>query len=222
MPVGTFSASPVGEATPAGWTTLTFKKIPRHTRYEVVREQGHTVVKATSDASASGLTRAVAIDPKEYPIVRWRWRVENVLRKSDVTRKDGDDYPARLYITFAYEPDRVSFGRKLKYQAGRALFGDIPIAALNYIWEGRAPVGTIVDNAFTDFAKMVVVQSGSQHQGAWVEQERNVYEDYRQAFGGEPPMINGVAIMTDTDNTGERAVAYYGDIVFVKAGAVQK
>ncbi|MBX3235602.1 MAG: DUF3047 domain-containing protein [Nitrospiraceae bacterium] len=222
IPVATFSAAVPGEAAPEGWTPLTFKKIPKHTHYVVVREQGQTIVKATSQASASGLTKAVTIDPKEYPIVRWRWRVENVLQKSDMTRKDGDDYPARLYITFLYEPDRVSFGRKLKYQAGRALFGDIPIAALNYVWESRAPVGTIIDNAFTDFAKMVVVQSGSQHVGAWVEQERNVYEDYRQAFGGEPPMISGVAIMTDTDNTGEQATAYYGDIVFVKAGATPK
>ncbi len=217
LEVGKFSAATAGDLLPDGWKPLTFKKIPRHTQYQVVRDDSGIVVKATSEASASGLTKAVAIDPREYPIIRWRWRIENVLQKSDVTRKDGDDYPARLYITFAYEPDRVSFGRKLKYKAGQALFGDIPIAALNYIWESKAPVGTIVDNAFTDFAKMVVVQSGAQRLGSWVEQERNVWEDYRQAFGEEPPQINGVAIMTDTDNTQERAVAYYGDISFVKA-----
>ena len=76
--------------------------------------------------------------------------------------------------------------------------------------------GTIVDNAFTDFAKMIVVQSGAQRIGSWVEEERNVYQDYKLAFGEQPPAINGVAIMTDTDNTKERAVAYYGDIVFAR------
>ena len=146
--------------------------------------------------------------------MRWRWRIENVLRKSDVRRKDGDDYPARLYITFAYEPDRVSFGRKLKYKAGQALFGDIPIAALNYIWESRAPVGTVVDNAFTDFAKMVVVQSGSQRLGTWVEQERNVYEDYKRLFGEEPPPVGKVSVMIDSDDTGSTAESYVGDIYF--------
>lgn len=50
----------------------------------------------------------------------------------------------------------------------------------------------------------------------WVSEERNIYEDYKKAFGQEPPMISGVAIMTDTDNTGESAVAYYGDIIFKK------
>ena len=47
-------------------------------------------------------------------------------------------------------------------------------------------------------------------------EERNVYEDYRRAFGKEPPRVSGVAIMTDTDNTQERAAAYYGDLTFAK------
>lgn len=217
LQVGTFSATAEGVSLPDGWTPLTFKKVERHTQYEVVRDGGLSVVKAVSDASASGLTKAVTIDPREYPIVRWRWKVENLLQKSDVNRKGGDDYPARLYITFAYEPDKVSVGRKLKYKAGQALFGDIPIGALNYIWDSKSPIGTVVDNAFTSFAKMIVVESGAQRIGSWLEEERNVYEDYKLAFGEEPPAISGVAIMTDTDNTRERAVAYYGDIVFVRA-----
>ena len=216
LEVGRFSFATEGSTLPDGWKPLTFKKVERHTQYEVVRDGSTVVVKAVSDASASGLTKEVLIDPHEYPIVRWRWKVENLLQKSNVNRKDGDDYPARLYITFAYEPDKVGLGRKLKYKAGQALFGDIPIGALNYIWDGKSPIGTIVDNAFTDFAKMIVVQSGAQRIGSWVEEERNVYQDYKLAFGEEPPAINGVAIMSDTDNTKERAVAYYGDIVFAR------
>ncbi|MFO0706586.1 MAG: DUF3047 domain-containing protein [Nitrospira sp.] len=214
LDVGKFSTESVDRVLPDGWTPLTFKKIPRFTRYELILEDQMVVVKATSDASASGLTKNVQIDPKVFPVVRWRWKVEQLLQRSNVTRKDGDDYPARLYITFAYDPEKVGLGRVLKYKAGRLLFGDIPIAALNYIWETRAPVGTIIENAYTDFARMIVVESGPQKVGQWVEEERNLYEDYKQAFGEEPPMINGVAIMTDTDNTGERAVAYYGDIRF--------
>lgn len=217
LELGKFSAAAEGNTLPEGWKPLTFKKVARHTRYEVIKDGPIAVVKAISEASASGLIKEVMINPQEYPIVRWRWKVENLLQKSNVNRKDGDDYPARLYITFAYEPDKVGLGRKLKYKAGRALFGDIPIGALNYIWDGKSPIGTLVDNAFTDFAKMIVVQSGAQRIGTWVEEERNVYEDYKVAFGEEPPSINGVAIMSDTDNTKERAVAYYGDIIFVRA-----
>lgn len=217
LEVGKFSVMTEGNSLPDGWKPLTFKKVTRHTQYEVIRDGPVAVVKAISEASASGLTKEVMINPQDYPIVRWRWKVENLLQKSNVNRKDGDDYPARLYITFAYEPDKVGLGRKLKYKAGQALFGDIPIGALNYIWDGKSPIGTFVDNAFTDFAKMIVVQSGAQRIGTWVAEERNVYEDYKVAFGEEPPSINGVAIMSDTDNTRERAVAYYGDIVFVRA-----
>lgn len=215
--VAKFSRATVGQSVPDGWKPLTFKKIPKQTTYEVVQDGDGPVVKASSDASASGLIKEVKIDPREYPIVRWRWKIENLLKNSDVNRKDGDDYPARLYITFEYDPDKVSVGKTLKYRAGRVLFGDIPIAAINYVWERKAPVGAIIDNAYTDFVKMVVVESGPQKLGMWIDEERNIYEDYKKAFGEEPPMINGVAIMSDTDNIKERAVAYYGDIIFKKA-----
>ena len=217
LEVGKFSAAPEGSALPEGWKPLTFARIERHTLYDLVKEESTVVLRARSEASASGLTRAIRIDPREYPIVRWRWKVENVLAKSDIASKSGDDYPARLYIAFEYEPDKVSFARRAQYFIGRALYGDIPIAALNYVWDGKAPAGTVADNAYTDFAKMVVVQSGAARVGAWVEEERNVYEDYRKAFGEEPPMIKGIAVMTDTDDTAESAIAYYGDIVFHRA-----
>lgn len=217
MEVGKFSASRPGSAQTDGWKPLMFKKIPKPTAYQLVSDGSAVVVKATSEAAASGLTKEVKIDPSIFPVVQWRWKVENLLVRSDVTRKSGDDYPARLYITFEYDPDKVSFGRKLKYNAGRALFGEIPIAALNYIWDTKTPPGTVVDNAYTDFAKMIVVESGAAKVGVWVEESRNVYQDYKQAFGEDPSFINGVAIMTDTDNTKERAVAYYGDIRFVRA-----
>ena len=97
------------------------------------------------------------------------------------------------------------------------LYGEYPpLAAINYIWESKAAKGTIVPNPFTERAKMIVVESGAEKLNQWVAEEHNVYDDYKQAFGLEPPMISGVAIMTDTDNTGESATAYYGDILFKK------
>jgi hypothetical protein len=101
LEVGKFSASQVGQAMPDGWKPLTFKKIPKHTAYEVVKDGGVTIVKAVSDASASGLIKPVVIDPKEYPIVRWRWKIDNVLQRSAVALHEGDDFPAGLYNTFA-------------------------------------------------------------------------------------------------------------------------
>ncbi|MFZ5874770.1 MAG: DUF3047 domain-containing protein [Nitrospirota bacterium] len=215
--VGAFASATEGGTPAPGWKPLTFKKIPKITDYTTVRDGETVVVRAESRAGASGLTREVSIDLKEYPVVAWRWKVSNVIAGGDLTKKQGDDYAARLYITFAYEADKVRWSRKAKYQAGRLLFGEIPIAAINYIWDRAAPVGTVAPNAYTDFVRMIVVESGAGNIGRWMDEERNLYDDYRRAFGGEPPKVNGVAIMTDTDNTGETATAYYGDIVFKRA-----
>ena len=215
--VGKFSAATVGETLPPGWKPLTFKKIERHTIYTLVKDSDTVVIKAVADASASGLTREIKTNPKEYPIVQWRWKVTNILKKGDVHKKEGDDYPARIYITFEYDASKLSFLEKVKYEAIRLLYGEYPpLAAINYIWESKAPVGTMVPNPFTDRVMMFVVESGPSKLNEWVNEERNISEDYKKAFGQEPPMISGIAIMTDTDNTGETATTYYGDIVFKK------
>ena len=215
--VGNFSAQPEGHGLPAHWKPLTFKKIERHTIYSLIKEDHIVIVKAEADASASGLIREIRINPKEYPIVQWRWKANNILKKGDVHRKEGDDYPARIYITFEYDASKVSFFEKVKYETSRILYGQYPPSgAINYIWESSAPKGTMVPNPYTDRVKMIVVESGDEKLHQWVTEERNLFEDYKKAFGEEPPMISGVAIMTDTDNTGEKAIAYYGDIFFKK------
>ncbi len=213
--VGRFSAARPGGSLPPEWKLLVFKKIERHTAYSLVEDGGTVVVKAESDASASGMIREIEIDPRETPILEWRWKVSNILEKGDLRRKEGDDYPARLYITFAFDPSRIGLGERLGYEVERLLYGKYPpLAALNYIWESKAPLGTIAPNPYTDRARMIVVESGPSRIGEWIAEERNVYDDYRKAFGSEPPRISGVAIMTDTDDTAEKATAYYGDIVF--------
>lgn len=215
LEVGKFSDAEAGGPHPDSWQPLTFEKVEKHTQYSLVEDHGTVVLKAVSQASASGLTRAVSIDPKRYPIVEWRWKVENVLKNGNVLEKDGDDYPARLYITFEYDSSKAGFFERAQYETARLLYGEYPpLGAINYIWEARTPVDTIVPNPYTDRAMMIVIQSGEAKVGQWVTESRNVYEDYRKAFGEDPPLISGVAVMTDTDNTGESAVAYFGDIVF--------
>lgn len=215
--IGDFSRLTPGDPLPAVWRPLTFKKIKQHTRYRFVDNNGQTVVQADSRNSASGLIRKVSIDPREFHKISWRWKVSSVYAKGDVARKSGDDFPARVYITFAYDPSRVGFWEKAKYETARLMYGETPpLAAITYIWASRAPIGLMVANAYTDRVKMVVLQSGTARAGRWVAENRDIYADYKKAFGGEPTRISGVAIMTDSDNTGESARAWYGDIVFSK------
>ena len=213
--LGDFSRLAPGESLPTLWKTLTFKKIEQHTRYSLVADGDLTVIAAESRQSASGLIRKVSIDPRQFPYIEWRWKVANVYKKGDVSRKEGDDYPARIYITFAYDPDQVGFLEKAKFEVARRIYGETPpLGAINYIWASRAPIGQTIANAYTDRVKMIVIQSGPERAGQWVVEKRNVHADYKQVFGREPTSISGVAIMTDSDNTGESARAWYGDIVF--------
>lgn len=212
---GMFSSSSSSETLPSGWQQQTFSKIKRHTAYSLVEDDGTLVVRAISEQSASGLTRAVSIPPVQFPVIEWRWKVNNLLQKGDATSKDGDDYPARIYITFALDADKAGYLDRVEYEAARFIKGkDIPYRAISYIWASNTPAGTMIPNPYTDRVMMFVVESGAEKLQQWVTERRNVYEDYQKAFGEEPAMISGVAIMTDTDNTGESAVAWYGDIIF--------
>ncbi|MEM1057033.1 MAG: DUF3047 domain-containing protein [Bacteroidota bacterium] len=199
-----------GEIT--GWQTLSLGDADP-TQYSLVTDGGEVVVKAEADDSASGLIRRVEANPAEFPVMEWRWKVEGVIPGGDVRRKRGDDYPARIYVTFDYDPSDLSFGDRLKYRALRALgYDEIPVRALNYIWANKPGETEIVPNAYTDWVQMVPVASGPAGTGEWQTVRRNILEDYREAFGEEPPAINGIAIMTDADNTGNAATAYFGDI----------
>jgi hypothetical protein len=214
---GRFSAMAPG-GLPAGWTPLTFRSIESHTRYALVGDGAATVLQADSKGTASGLVRRFAdgeVDLRATPILRWRWKVSNLVQGADIRRKDGDDYPARVYVLFRYDPARASLAMRAQYALARSLHGEaLPHATLNYVWDGKAPAGTMLPNAYTGRAMMLVVESGAARVGQWVEAERNVLEDYRRAFGEDPPPVSGVAVMTDTDQTGEAVTAWYGDIAF--------
>jgi len=212
--VGPFSQSEPGGPLPDGWAPLTFPQIDKHTRYTLVRDdEAGVVVRAEAHAAASGLMRKIDFPVRDRPLLAWRWKADNLIVRSDVTSREGDDYPVRLYVAFRYAPERLSFADRVKYAAARFLYGEYPPhAGLNYIWETKAPEGTLVTNPFVDRVKMIVVESGPARLRQWVGYERDIVADYRRAFGEDPPPISGVALMTDSDNTGESVVAYYGDI----------
>lgn len=209
--IGAFSAMSPGGAV-AGWEPMRLGGADAST-YALVRDGGTVVVRGHADDSASGLVRRIRVDLAEHPTLSWRWKVDGVIARGDVSRRDGDDYPARIYVTFDYPASRLSFGDRVKYRALRALgYRNIPTRALNYIWANKPGETRIVPNPYTDWVQMVPVESGPANAGRWRSVRRNVAADYRAAFGEEPPAITGIAIMTDADNTGASATAYYGDI----------
>jgi len=170
------------------------KEFKGRTVYLVAHDDdGSHVLKAESRDAASGLVFKKEYSLRDYPILAWRWKVANILDKGDETKKEGDDYAARVYVVFPHW-----FFPKTK--------------SINYIWANKLPKGQHVPNPFTGNAIMVSVESGRENVGRWISERRNVYEDYRRLFGEEPPMVGAIAIMTDTDNTGGSATAWYDDI----------
>ena len=210
-----FSEKTSPDGLPSGWEPLTFKKVPDHTVYTLQKSSGNHYVKADSQAAASGLIKRVEIDPRVYPILSWRWKIDGVVPSGDVRRKDRDDYAARIYVTFLYDPEKAGFWERAKYGSFKALRGEYPPkAGLNYIWATHLKKGESTVSPYSKRSMMIAVESGVEAVGLWRVEERNILEDYRDLFGEEPPLIQGIAMMTDTDNTGESAVAYYDDIVF--------
>jgi hypothetical protein len=174
----------------SGWGRKSFKG---ETEYSIVREGRGAVVRARSSAAASGMFRKVQADPTRFRYLRWKWKIAGPLVNGAEKTKAGDDYSARMYVVF---PGLFFWQTK----------------AINYVWSSRLPREETFPNPFTGNAMMAIVESGPDKAGAWVVEQRDILADYRRLFGAEPRQLGAIAIMTDTDNTGGEATAWYGDI----------
>ncbi|KJS28986.1 MAG: hypothetical protein VR64_22100 [Desulfatitalea sp. BRH_c12] len=179
-----------------GWREKSFAG---HTEYTPAIEDGIHCLKATSSAAASALIYEIKFNVEAYPLLTWKWKIKNTIPSGDARRKEGDDYAARVYVIF---PSRFFWKTK----------------AINYIWANKLPKESAIPNPFAENAVMIAVQSGTAETGIWKEEKRSILEDYRKYFGGDVPEAGGVAIMTDTDNTGESATAWYGPITLQPSG----
>jgi hypothetical protein len=213
--VSNFSGNRAHEGLPEGWQPWTLSRFKKPTEYRLVSENGATVVRARASSSASGLVHPLDLDPGQYRMLQWRWKVDQLIAGADNTRKNAEDSPVRVVISFAGDLEKLPFDERLFFDQVKAFAGQqLPYATLMYIWENRAPRNSIIANPHTSRIKMVVAESGRDKLGVWQTESRDIYADFKRAFGEEPGRITAIAIMTDTDNTGENVHAYYGDMVF--------
>lgn len=205
------------------WKPLTFPKIERHSEYVITLETaGNRTLTARSKASASGIIFKGSFNPYRHPVLRWRWKVDNVYSKADFRTKKGDDYPLRVYVVFEYDPAKAGFAQRIAYGLAKNLYGEYPpLASLSYVWASQDIEAFFFDNPFSDLAKMIPLRSGTEHLGRWVEEEVNILADYRRVFGEEPPERASLAIMNDSDNMGEAAVSHV-DFIEVRSSALKE
>ncbi len=199
---------------------MTFPGVERRTRYMSTIDQGIEAICAISNSSSSGLIRTERVLPEESPLLSWKWKITKIYRTADPFSRTGDDFPARLFVIFDKPAEERSFFGKLKHSLIHLFPGaPPPEAALAYVWASATPIGSIIPSPYTDRCRALVVESGPGRLGRWMTMRRNVVADYRKVFGNDPPPIAGIAIMTDSDNTGESAMSFYGRIVFLTAGS---
>lgn len=215
--VGSFSKQAPGAELSQGWQPWILSPFKRPTAYHLVSREGTTVIRAEARSSASGLIHPLTLNPGSYPLLQWRWKVDELISKADNSQKHLEDAPARLVVSFDGDMEKLTPQDRMLFDNVRILTGQqMPYATLMYIWGNRSPRETVIPNKHTSRVRMIVVETGRDKLGSWQEVTRNVAEDYRRAFGEEPGRISAVAIMTDTDNTGSNVHAYYGDILFRK------
>jgi hypothetical protein len=201
----------------SNWRPVTFPKIREHTQYTIENQGRESVLRAESHASASAIVYQSPYNVYEYPRLRWKWRVTNVYEKGDARTKAGDDYPLRVYVLFEYDPGKAGILEKAKHELGKRIFGeDLPLSTLVYIWANREDEKGLITNAYTSDAKMIVLQKGKKNLGWWIVEERNILDDYRRAFGTDPPAMATLGIMNDSDNTKEASVSFVGFIEVYK------
>ncbi|OIQ00076.1 MAG: hypothetical protein AUK35_05465 [Zetaproteobacteria bacterium CG2_30_46_52] len=179
----------------AGWESKSFAG---ETIYTLVTDEQLTrqVLQAKSDNSASGLFYKKNINLLETPFLNWSWKVNSLLSGHDENQKSGDDFVARIYVVVD----------------GGVFFWNT--RALNYVWSSKHKLGEVWDNPFTSNATMIAAEAGDKHLGVWQTMKRNVREDFKQLLGKDIQSIDAIAVMTDTDNTGQSASAWFGDIFF--------
>jgi DUF3047 family protein len=212
-----FSRSQPGEAVPPEWGTWTMSRLKGLSQYQLVQDGNATVLKAEARASASGLLHPLDLDVRDRPVLSWRWKVMELAPSDD----SPDDSPVRILVNFAGDYSKIPFSDRLFYDQFRFFTGQqLPYAGVMYIWGSRTPNGKEVRNKYTSRIKMIAVESGREKLGQWLQESRNVAEDYQRLFGEEPGRVVSVGIMTETDASDRALEAYYGDIAFRATGEI--
>lgn len=199
-------------ATKVPWTPLIW---PGKTNVPFIatHHQGRPALQVAAENSMSILRQRLADTPMQAGTIEFSWAVDGMFQQADLGVAGQDDAPVRVVLAFDGDRTRLSARARMQSELSRALLGeDMPYATLTYIWCNTRPVGTVLVSPRTDRVRKIVVESGADKVGQWLDYQRDVLADFRHAFGEEPGPLIGVALMTDADNTGEQLNAWYGGL----------
>jgi len=212
-----FSLTAVGESVPPTWEPWVLSRFLAKTKYQIIDLEGERVLAADANVSASGLLQPLALIAADYPTLQWRWRVPQLIAEANNASRTGDDSPVRIIVAFDGDKSKFDFEDSALAETVKLFSGrEMPYATIQYIWENKLPKETVIDHSKTSRAKMLVVESGPERLGQWINFRRNVKQDFERLFGEPPGSIIFVGVMTDSNATGSHTSAYYGDIRFLR------
>lgn len=167
--------------------------------YQVAEESGNHFLHARAEKKDIQIGLTHACQPKDFPLLRWRWRVDQLPPGGNEKDVKTNDSAAAVYVVF----DNRLIPRVIKY-----------------VWSSTLPVGTQLDSPVYWRAKVIVLESGASGLKQWRQETANFYQDYKDLFGAEPGEVQGIAVLTDSDSTASVAEADYDDFALVPKGVL--
>lgn len=186
-----FARPPTLQPLPAGWVHRRFwTRTPMD--MSLAAKDGVPAIRLATRASASMLLRSVDIDLQQYPQLAWRWYIEQPVESTaDERTREGDDHPARLFITF------------------RTAAGDA--RSMEVIWGNK--VLKAGDIKYLGTFPHYVANGGNANTGKWHAEEIDLLAIYRRFWpDGAPARVVDIGLFCDTDETKTSSVAYFADL----------
>src|SRR5215472_9407304 len=199
-PAASLAQSPLSEdfehGVPPGWATEGLGPQPDKGRVEDEQETGgNHFLRISTDGSFCSFGIDTPFDPEQYPVLTWRWRVDRMPQRADISMRSGDDAAARLFVVFRDAAD-PSIKRKLEY-----------------VWDTTHAAGSIIPDPYSpDRMKAIVLESGSDKLGQWVLEKVNLVSDYQRAFGTKPGRVKTIAFGSNSEETHTATEADFDDL----------
>lgn len=195
----------------ADWSLRVLPGKPQ-TRYVMSERAGRPCVQATSERSASLLRRVVDLPADRVARIEFDWWIDHA-PTSAPDQEPLDDAAARLVLGFDGDEARLSVKDRLMFDLARTVTGESPpYASLIYVWDARLAPDELRVSERSDRLRKIAVAGSPQPPGVWLHLRRDLVTDFSRAYGEAPGRLVGLALMTDSDNTGSSAQACYGDI----------
>lgn len=164
--------------------------------YTIREEDGNRYLHAADDGSSIIIRKQLSDwDANEYPVLSWRWRAKVLPEGGDERIGSRNDSSVAVYVVL----DQNFIG--------------VP-KTLKYVWSTTLPVGTHHRRDGIGRPHVIVLESGTEKLGEWVEESVDVYADYVRFFGKTPPRkAVGIGILTDGNATGTDSKGDYDDFM---------